>query len=69
MCVQGPDATTGQQRAWLNTYSNFDWIGRAVATVYTVSTGAGWNKIMFSSIDASEIGAGPIRNTWPSLGV
>jgi len=44
-------------------------VTRAVSTVYTISTGANWNQDMFAAIDATEVGQGPSRNFWPSLGL
>ena len=67
-CV-GEELSGSATRQWLNEPSNFDWIGRAVSTVYTVSTGADWNRIMFAAIDATDVGKGPSRNYWPSLGL
>jgi hypothetical protein len=67
-CV-GLEASGTERRLWLNTPSHFDWIGRACASVYTISTGAGWNDVMYKAIDATESGMGPSRNNSPTLGI
>lgn len=56
---------TIKSREWKNSEFNFDHVGRAMITLFTVSTFEGWPDLLYSSIDSNKEGYGPIHNYRP----
>ena len=50
------------ERVWATKQFNFDNIGEAVYTLYTVATLDNWALVMWDGIDAAEAGEAPIRD-------
>ncbi|CAF3600682.1 unnamed protein product [Rotaria sp. Silwood1] len=47
---------------WLNQQYNFDNLGRALLTLFVLSSKDGWVQIMYNGIDAVNVDMQPIRN-------
>jgi hypothetical protein len=47
---------TGEVRQWLNAEHNFDWIGKAMMSVFVVAVQDDWQNILFAATDGTAEG-------------
>ena len=50
---------------WIQYEANFDNVGMAMLTMFTMMTMEGWNQVMYLAIDATEIHQVPERDSSP----
>ena len=50
---------------WLRFSANFDDVGQAMLTMFTMMTNEGWTEVMWQTVDATEIHQMPSRNHKP----
>ena len=59
----GNGGFAGQGTVWLNpAFGSFDSFGSAMLLLYIMSTGDGWEDVMFQGMDAVGPGVAPVRN-------
>ncbi|XP_037069843.1 muscle calcium channel subunit alpha-1-like isoform X3 [Pollicipes pollicipes] len=57
------------QREWIPNTFHFDNVGKAMLTLFTVSTFEGWPGLLYTSIDSHTENEGPIYNYRPMVAV
>lgn len=65
LCVgtfKNPVTGFSENREWVTSEFNFDNLGNAIYTLYTVATLDNWAYVMWDGIDASEVDKAPIQN-------
>ena len=67
LMVQGGDLQAAEvvQREWLPDLFNYDDVGNAMLTLFTVSTFEGWPLLLYRSIDSNAAGHGPYPDYRP----
>ncbi|ODM95155.1 Voltage-dependent calcium channel type D subunit alpha-1 [Orchesella cincta] len=58
-----------EEREWRNSDFNFDDVGKAMLTLFAVSTFEGWPQMLYKSIDSHAEDLGPIYNHRPFVAV
>ncbi|KAL9960179.1 hypothetical protein ACROYT_G033596 [Oculina patagonica] len=58
-----------KQREWLRHDFNFDNVGNAMLTLFTVMTFEGWPSILENSIDSTAVDEGPFQNNRPWVAI
>ncbi|CAL8071395.1 unnamed protein product [Orchesella dallaii] len=58
-----------EKREWRNSDFNFDDVGKAMLTLFAVSTFEGWPQMLYKSIDSHAEDLGPIYNHRPFVAV
>ncbi|XP_044182314.1 voltage-dependent L-type calcium channel subunit alpha-1D-like isoform X2 [Acropora millepora] len=58
-----------KKREWKRRDFNFDNVGNAMLTLFTVMTFEGWPGILYNSIDSTEVDEGPLQNNRPWVAV
>eukprot|EP01062_Namystynia_karyoxenos_P061737 TRINITY_DN5422_c0_g1_i1.p1 TRINITY_DN5422_c0_g1~~TRINITY_DN5422_c0_g1_i1.p1 ORF type:complete len:2264 (+),score=725.83 TRINITY_DN5422_c0_g1_i1:101-6892(+) len=54
-------------RDWENHQDNFDNVALATLTLFEVAVAEGWAQIMWTAVDATAVGEGPVRNNQPFM--
>ncbi|XP_036357316.1 muscle calcium channel subunit alpha-1-like isoform X3 [Octopus sinensis] len=58
-----------REREWTNNDFNFDDVGKAMLTLFTVSTFEGWPNLLYISIDSHLEGMGPVYDNRPVVAI
>ncbi|KAI1305813.1 Voltage-dependent calcium channel type D subunit alpha-1 [Halotydeus destructor] len=68
---QGGDVVRPEikEREWIPYAFNFDDVGNAMLTLFTVSTFEGWPALLYISIDSNAQDTGPIMNNRPLVSI
>ncbi|OQV13004.1 Muscle calcium channel subunit alpha-1 [Hypsibius exemplaris] len=65
--VDGHPSPELQERQWIHSDFNFDNLGKALITMFTVSTTEGWLDYAYTAIDSNAEDHGPIFNYRPHV--
>ncbi len=73
-CVGVHNYTAGNStvvvaRQWKNSELNFDNFGNAILALMVVTSLDGWERLMWSAIDATDVGQQPVRYNSPENGL
>ncbi|XP_043233956.1 voltage-dependent calcium channel type D subunit alpha-1-like, partial [Amphibalanus amphitrite] len=60
---------TVEEREWTRSDFHFDDVGKAMLTLFTVSTFEGWPNLLYTSIDSHTEDMGPVYNYRPMVAV